>query len=290
MITENAQQAGNLKYQSSYAKGGSLQRVLTMFTTSPVQYMNNTNTAIVDAMAGRKGSKKKLAKMLFINQIILPSAFYWMSVLTSNAFKDDEDDETFEEALPGWLASMVMGPFSGAFVFGKGLSEMATGWAYSVPILSAGTSAKKAIGKAGDIVADAVSDEEEVKPQDVIAMLDFVADTAAYTRGKGLGKAYEVTKNVSKSFGFTKEDVAYIALPERERSLHDLGKIWSKGRKDFAKDKSNPDDDSYLDARYEYIGGKYQEWKDAHPSQWEEVEELLDEKGKLPGGVESEMD
>ena len=279
MMTDNAQQAGNIKDQSAYAKGGSLARVLTMYATSPTQYMNNTTTAIVDAMAKRPGSRKKLAKMLFINHVVLPSMFYWVSWATANMVKGEDDQEEIEDALNGWYMSMMLGPYSGAFIFGKGLSQLASGYSYKLPVLAGAETAMRA----GHKTHRMLTGDEDITPADVIEVVDLVADTASYVHGKGLGKTYQITKNAAKSIGFDKADRERILMGETEGLVHDLGKKWSKAKKDHPEVTKG--DKAHLPARYQQIAEDYSEVKAKHPHAWAEVSASLKKKGKLPAGV-----
>ena len=138
MVTDRAQQSGNLKDQSHYGLQGSFMRVLTMFQTSPRQYYLNMAEAIGDARAGRKGGAQKAAKAAVIAQVVLPSLFYWTSAFTRNLFKDDEEEEDLDELLKGWGASMLLGPFSGIFLWGQIGSELTSGYDYRLPVIEWG--------------------------------------------------------------------------------------------------------------------------------------------------------
>jgi hypothetical protein len=129
-----------------------------------------------------------------------------------------------------------------------------------------------------------LTDDESVTPEEFIEVLDLAADAASYTRGKGLGKAYEITKNVSKSVGFTKDDLKRITMSETGGQVHDLKKIKSKLFKDKLPDKDEfPDErEEAQEARNEKLAEEGQKVKDQYPHIWEDIVE----QAKIPKAVQ----
>jgi hypothetical protein len=285
MLTDNAQQAGNLKDMSGFAKGGSIARVFTMFTTSLVQYGNNSSTAVMDALAGKVGSKRKLAKIAAINHVILPSTFYWVSWATANAFKSDDEDETAKEALRGWLAAMALGPLSGIPVLGKALGSLASGYKYEVPVFGGFKSAGMAANNAWDMLSD-----EDITPDEILEAFDHTADAFSYLYGKGLGKAYIVSQNVAKSLGFDRNDARRMAMNEVDGAVHDLAELHKAIYAEPMPDKE--DKAAYRQAereRWISLADEYSFVKGETEDSWEKIAEKLKKKNLLPQKVEKLM-
>ena len=291
MLTDNAQQSGYLKDISGFAKSGSLPRVMTMYSTSLIQYQNNETTAITDVLAGRIGSKKKLAKILFINHALLPSFFYWISHYTANAARADGDDESIEDAMAGWYYSMILGSASGIYIFGKQFSSLATGYTYSMPIFAAGEAAARGIHKTYDMMFN----DESITPDDFLEAINHWADAASYVRGKGLGKAFEISKNVAKSVGFDRNDAKRLAMNDVDGAVYDLAKIKkhvyeSEEMPDRELDKwayKQAEHDRWISLSDEY--SNYLEENQLEDEVWKQVRERLKEKKLLPVTVERRM-
>ena len=291
MLTDNAQQSGYLKDISGFAKSGSLPRVMTMYSTSLIQYQNNETTAITDVLAGRIDSKKKLAKILFINHALLPSFFYWISHYTANAARADGDEESIEDAMAGWYYSMILGSASGIYIFGKQFSSLATGYTYSMPIFAAGEAAARGIHKTYDMMFN----DESITPDDFLEAINHWADAASYVRGKGLGKAFEISKNVAKSVGFDRNDAKRLAMNDVDGAVYDLAKIKkyvyeSEEMPDRELDKwayKQAEHDRWISLSDEY--SNYLEENQLEDEVWKQVRERLKEKKLLPVTVERRM-
>jgi len=287
MLTDNAQQSGYLKDISGFAKAGSLPRVMTMYSTSLIQYTNNELTAITDLLAGRIGSKQKLAKILFINHALLPSFFYWISHMTANAARSEGDDESWEDARAGWYKSMLLGSFSGVYIFGKQLSAMATGYSYSMPVMAGLEATGRAIHKTGSMMFD----DESVTPDDFVEAINHWADAAAYVRGQGLGKAFEVAKNISKSVGFDRHDAKRLAMNDVDGAVYDLSKI--KRNVYALEEMPDKEEDKFAwkraqRERWYSLADEYSNYLEENPLEeevWNEVRDILKEKGLMPANV-----
>ena len=115
MITDRAQQAGDLKDISSFQGGDSLARMFTMYATSPRQYYANVYETLLDASAGRKNAKKDFVRKAFIGHIILPLLFQFASDIMRHWGDDDELE------MNDYLRAMLLGPLNGIFVIGDWL-------------------------------------------------------------------------------------------------------------------------------------------------------------------------
>ena len=284
MLTDNAQQSGYLKDLSGFAKAGSLPRVMTMYSTSLIQYTNNELSAITDLLAGRIGSKQKLAKILFINHALLPSFFYWISYMTANAARAEGDEESLEDAKAGWYKSMLLGSASGVYIFGKQLSSMATGYTYSLPVFAGLESTGRAIHKTYDMLFE----DESITPDDFLEAINHWFDAVAYIRGKGLGKAFEVAKNVSKSVGFDRHDAKRLAMNDVDAAVYDMSKIKRQLYKLHEMPDKEEDSLAWRRAqreRWYSLADEYSLYlqeNELDEDVWREVEDVLKEKGILP--------
>ena len=146
MITDRAQQAGDLKDLSSLQGGGSLFKMFTMYKTSPRQYYSNLYESFLDAKAGKKGSKKEFGRRLAIGQVILPLLFQFASDALRSFVDDDEDFEA-----ENYLRAVLMGPLNGLFIAGDfaelGFSSIAGTriWDEKIPILDGLTKAVRGL-------------------------------------------------------------------------------------------------------------------------------------------------
>ena len=68
MITDRAQQAGDLKDLSSFQGGGSIFKLFTMYKTSPRQYYANLYESMLDAKAGKKGAASEFGRRLLVRE------------------------------------------------------------------------------------------------------------------------------------------------------------------------------------------------------------------------------
>lgn len=150
MITDRAQQAGDMKDLSSFQGGGSMFKLFTMYKTSPRQYYANVSESFLDMRAGKEGSKKDFARRFFIAQVMLPLTFQLVSDITKAPFRDDD-----EETISGedYLRAMLLGPLNGIFIMGDALDMIASGiadttiWAKKITILDGVQEVAQGFGK-----------------------------------------------------------------------------------------------------------------------------------------------
>ena len=291
MVTDRAQQSGNLKDQSHYGLQGSFMRVLTMFQTSPRQYYLNMAEAIGDARAGRKGGAQKAAKAAVIAQVVLPSLFYWTSAFTRNLFKDDEEEEDLDELLKGWGASMLLGPFSGIFLWGQIGSELTSGYDYRLPVIEWGGGIGDGVDKLAKMWGKKHDDDDEtnVTAEDVVFFLDSLATSGSLLVG-GAATWYDISTRAGKSFGVSKDDVKDLMKSDQEliadhaRDVHkkiyeeSIGSSKDEGYKDKAK------------ARWQELADAYEEIRDKNPDDWAEISEGLKKDNKFPEKVSKLME
>jgi hypothetical protein len=151
MISDRAQQAGDLKDLSSFQGGGSLFKLFTMYKTSPRQYYANVYESALDAKAGKKGAKAEFARRLFIGQVVLPLTFQFVSDTLRAPF---DDDDAYE--IEDYYRAMLMGPLNGLFIAGDFAELITSGitdagvWAEKVPVLDGATKAAYGMKKFWD--------------------------------------------------------------------------------------------------------------------------------------------
>ncbi len=135
MSVERAQQSGDVKDQSHYQSAGSVNRLFTMFLTSPRQFYSNTYEALLDWRAGTPGAGKDFLKRLVVGHILLPFAFQIVSDIFCNIRNlTDDDDETglFDLNPADYVRAFLMGPLNGLFLVGHMLT---TGFGYATNAL-----------------------------------------------------------------------------------------------------------------------------------------------------------
>ncbi len=103
IITESAQQASGQKDLSVYQTGGSLQKGVTMFMTTPASYARYEEAALRNLLSG-KGSKLENLKIIAITHILLPTIFQLV------ASGGEWDEQKMKRA---W----ALGPLNGLFLW-----------------------------------------------------------------------------------------------------------------------------------------------------------------------------
>lgn len=98
LSTERLQQAANIKDLSDYQRGGSFQKLFTMFITSPASYFrlgSNSLRALVSRKDMSKAEKMALSKNTFIAFVLLPMMFKFVA----DGFEPPDDAEEVIEDL-----------------------------------------------------------------------------------------------------------------------------------------------------------------------------------------------
>lgn len=105
--TERTQQAAGVKDRGSFERGSSLQKLLTMYMSSPAAYTRQTMAALRHFKTDPVGSSKRL--LLF--NVMLPMAF--QAVASGFVGASGDDDEQWEEFWAKELRAVALGPFLG---------------------------------------------------------------------------------------------------------------------------------------------------------------------------------
>ena len=118
-IQESQQSYATKDRSVASRRGGDIAKALTMFTSTPGQYLSfeiGATKALAreiqrvgwsEAMKSRKA--RALANTLFINHVLLPGGFFTVSTILSNLFRGDEWDE---DDTNGLILAMLTGPAS----------------------------------------------------------------------------------------------------------------------------------------------------------------------------------
>ena len=181
---------------------------------------------------------------------------------------------------------MALGPFSGLPVIGKALGSVASGYSYEMPVFSSIRSGARGFKKMREMLMEV----DSVTPDDVLEAVDHIADAVSYSRGKGLGKAYEISKNFSKSLGFDKNDARRLAMTEVDGAVHDLSELHKAIYAEPMPDKA--DRLAYRQAereRWISLADEYSFVKGETEDSWEKIAEKLKKKNLLPNKVEKLM-
>jgi len=109
-FSEVTQQSADLSVLSDFQRGTSVQKLFSMFLSSPNLYVRKEMGAIRNLLGG-KGSKVDQMKTLLIYHIILPSLFQ----LVSDGFSWDKDNQK---------RAVVLGPLNGIFIIGEAIEYL----------------------------------------------------------------------------------------------------------------------------------------------------------------------
>jgi hypothetical protein len=110
-ITKKSQQSSNIEDLSSFQRGGSIAKLMTMFKTSPMQYFRQERKAVRDFVRGN--NRTKAAKRFMVYHFLLPSLFQYVASGFPGLMSDwdDEDSEDMGRALS-------LGSLNGIFIVG----------------------------------------------------------------------------------------------------------------------------------------------------------------------------
>ena len=203
MVSERAQQAGDVKDLSFYQSGGSIARMLSMFKTAPRQYYSNVYESLLDWKAGKEGAGEEFARRLFIGQVILPIFFQMAGDLVRNAFREPDERELDPM---DYLRAIAVGPFNGLFVVG-GILESASYWFIKgrwfdnnqLTGLSEMERVYRSIGRAGTMIKDGEIDAEQT-----MKTLDDLAIATSSMAGGGY-TWYDIGRRLIRSVGLDDE-------------------------------------------------------------------------------------
>lgn len=147
--TERTQQAAGVKDMGSFQRGSSLQKLFTMYMTSPASYTRQTMAALRHFPSDPVGSSKRL--LLF--NVMLPMMF---QAVASGLMMGSPGDEEWDEFWKKELRSVALGPFLGVPIardIAVGVYESAMGQWYGSdvsysPVTETGKSLTQAVFQA----------------------------------------------------------------------------------------------------------------------------------------------
>ena len=182
VATAAAQQDSSIASLGTYQRGNELQRLFTMFLTSPIQYNRLALEAlgqlvqsygkegkIVDA-ATRKQVRRKAVKSFFVYHVLLPQIFSAVSQAFIGLWTDDE--ERREEFWRNQLYTLLIGNLNTFFIIGEGLDYLAREAAGASTFFSSGRVTNPAFDSLATLTRELAEVSESV--------------TAAVTRGEQL--------------------------------------------------------------------------------------------------------
>lgn len=111
--SDATQQSGAIKDMNMFQMGGAISRMFTTYLSNPILVMQAQVEEVFDVAAGR-GDMAKLSRMIMINHLIVPSLMVGIAQALRNGTDWDEYD------LSDYILAMIMGPFEGLFLLGKG--------------------------------------------------------------------------------------------------------------------------------------------------------------------------
>ena len=114
---DRTQQSGSTHELSAFQAGGSANRVLTMFSTGPVQAIRQELEAARGLASGRTGGAQ-FAKTMFIYHVLVPTAYSVSASLLGGAFLRDEEEWLKDMGQEAAVAA-ALGPFGVAYSIGR---------------------------------------------------------------------------------------------------------------------------------------------------------------------------
>jgi len=253
LATKATQQSAKMDDLSVWQRGGSFQKLLTMYMTAPWSYQRLVSAGMRRAFSGGgTESLKEGTKAALIGHVVLPVLFQ----MASQGFKFDEPDDYWNLVQAG-----VVGNLNTIFIFGDILGGVLNNirgrnFGYQLsPVATVGEDISKAFGVATEH-AKSLGMGEELGLEDIFAFLDAAALPISYLGVPGLGALpYPGLKSMGKgAAGVIKGDSEY---PIREI----IG--YSKGRLNNYKWEDEPDSkyEKYLKELKEEDGqGQYEKY------------------------------
>ena len=107
-IVERSMQSSHMQEQTVYQTGGTFARFMTTFSSGPIQMARKEVQAIKDYAAGKIG-KSQLAKVFFINHLLVPALYGIVSDILTGSEEDDRDK------LIKYGIIMALGPFGSTY-------------------------------------------------------------------------------------------------------------------------------------------------------------------------------
>jgi len=231
-FSSSTQQSSDISRLSQLQRGGSMDRLFTMYKSSPRQYLQKELEA-TKSLFQKDGLSRanigKFARTMFVYHIMLPFAFQYMANLGGWS-EDDKKD---------YMRSVTMGSVNGAFILGDvvtSLLRVAAGqyvFDNELPIYQLSSDIVDAVGKI---------DFEDITTEDMMEAVYELSDAGnsvgiPVKQAKSLGGAA-----VDISNGSTKEGIAGLMMYSDYRIEANLGgsdkkKSKSKKKYDLSKYK-----------------------------------------------------
>lgn len=235
---ESTQQSGDTENLNYWQRRDSMTKLFTMFLSTPTQYMNAELNAIQNALA-KKTSVGKMAKTLFIYQVLLPTIFQ----LVTNLGRWDDKEQA---------AAVIMGPFSSIFIAGQ-IMDATVRTALGVFAFDAGspiTSIHNGLLRAMENMSEKDIDAEDIEDA-VLGIMDSAGKLSGTPMGPVTNFAYgandvlvgEREKGFYRLMGATKfqaKSKAEDGEKEEEKGPKKFGDSEKKPIKTFGGSKKKP--------------------------------------------------
>lgn len=267
MATERAQQAGDLKDLGDFDAGNDIQRMFTLFRTTPKQYFLNVYEAWLDVRAKRKGAWPEFARRFIIGHLLLAIIFSAVSQILASIGTDDDQEEKgwgwFNLNLTDLLYAALWGPNSGVPVVGdagmvatKGLinegidsyNELnedgvrlssVTSYGYENPIMDTALEVPRIWREVEETFVDIQNDELDLTDltRPVLRGAKVWAHSSGSASGSAAGVITIATDNVMRSFdGPGSEANLGQDISRALQSPRDRAKMVVRDYKKFRKD------------------------------------------------------
>lgn len=116
-VSNSAQQSADLSEQSNFQRGGSIARLFTMYSTTPLQYMRKVLGAVRNYKNGRM-PLGKAARIIFIFNVLLPIIFQAISEPTRTLFSGAKNTAR------NLVRSSLTGNLNGIFILGPMMDQI----------------------------------------------------------------------------------------------------------------------------------------------------------------------
>ena len=174
-LTNRTQNTSQLFSLSTIQHGGSWARLFTMFQDQPNKYFRLIDANARNLINGREGKAKAITS-IFILWVVIPSLFQFMS----DAFKWRPERQA---------RAVILGPINDLLIFGQ-MAQSAVGWLAGEnypyepsPVLQIADDIKSAISKAQKLIRDGQDPFKDIKVDDLIDMVEFLAKGAGMASG-----------------------------------------------------------------------------------------------------------
>jgi len=227
-FSSETQQSADISRLSEVQRGGSFEKLFTMFKSSQRQYLQKEVNAI-RSLFQKDGTTpkniKKVAKTIFIYHTLLPVVFQYIANL--GGWDDDDKKE--------YLRASLLGSINGLFIFGDILDSILRQvlelrvWDVNIPLLTVGDDIRKVMSNLS---------EDDITSEDVMDAIEGLAG-AGNSAGipteqvlrMGQGISDIMKEDYKRGFAQLLGWSTYFVDGGKSKSNSELDKIWDSGTK-----------------------------------------------------------